>query len=351
MFIAMAYYEGESLDKKIPRGPLSIPETLEIGLQVTQALAKAHSKKLVHRDVKPGNIIVTTDGVVKLVDFGLAKLAGLTKLTREGTTLGTMAYMSPEQAQSLVVDRRSDIFSFGAVLYEMMTGQPPFRGDYEAAVVYSILNEDPEPITGLRTGAPMELEKIVDKCLEKQASERYQHADELIVDLQRLQRDLPSGSLKHTVTFAKPPTKNRFILVASALLLLTLLIVGGLHLFKEPGGDIESLAVLPLVNIAGDPEQEYFVEGMTETLIAELSKIRALRVISRTSVMQYKDTRKALSEIAAELGVDAVIEGSVLRSGEQVRITVQLVEANPERHLWAQTYDRELRDILMCRPR
>ncbi len=349
MFIVMEYIEGQELKDIVGNGrdrSLPIEDVVDYATQIAAGLQAAHEKDVTHRDIKSANIMVTDKGQVKIMDFGLAKVAGGQHLTKSGMTVGTVAFMSPEQAQGIAVDRRTDIWALGVVFYEMLTGEQPFKGDYEQAVIYSIMNEEPEPLTGLRTGVPLELERIVDKCLEKQASDRYQHADELIVDLQRVRRDSHSGSLKHSVTVSKRQAKNRLILVGSTLLLLALLFIVGLQLFKDRGGGIESLAVLPLVNIANDAEQEYFVEGMTEILIAELSKIKALRVISRTSVMQYKDTRKPLSEIADELGVDAVVEGSVLRADDRVRITVQLIEANPERNLWAEVYDRELRDIL-----
>ncbi len=183
MFIAMAYYEGESLKEKIEPGPLPLAGVLDIAIQIVQGLAKAHAREITHRDIKPANIIITEDNQVKIVDFGLAKLAGQTRLTEEGTTLGTIAYMSPEQAQGSEVGPRADIWALGVVLYEMVTGRQPFAGDYQQAIVYSIMIDDPEPVTALRTGVPMELERIIGKAMAKDPDQLYQHVDEIAVDL------------------------------------------------------------------------------------------------------------------------------------------------------------------------
>ncbi|MCG8607678.1 serine/threonine-protein kinase, partial [bacterium] len=199
LFIAMAFYEGETVREKIERGPLKLDETIDLATQIAEGLAKAHQKDIVHRDLKPANVLVTEDGVAKIVDFGLAKLAGRSMLTKEGTTLGTAAYMSPEQARGEVVDHRTDIFSLGVLSYEMITGQQPFKGDYEQAVVYSIMNEDPEPPTGLRTGVPVELERAVFKCLQKSPAKRYQSATDLLVDLRQLSK-VQDASQKSALT-------------------------------------------------------------------------------------------------------------------------------------------------------
>ena len=192
LFICMDYYEGDTLDKKIKEKPLPIEEAIDISIQIAQGLAKAHEKDIVHRDIKPANIMLTSDGVVKILDFGLAKLSTQTKLTKESTTLGTVSYMSPEQAKGEEVDYRTDIWSLGVILYEMLTGQLPFKGEYESAVIYSILNDTQEPVTGLRSGVPMELERIINKCLQKNPEDRYQHVDELIVDLRSIKRESTS---------------------------------------------------------------------------------------------------------------------------------------------------------------
>ncbi len=348
MFIAMACYEGESLKDRIESGPLPIDEALEIAIHTARGLAKAHSKEIVHRDIKPANILLTEDGVVKIVDFGLAKLAGRTQLTKEGTSMGTVAYMSPEQTQGIAVDHRTDIWALGALIYEMVSGRQPFEGDYEQAVMYSIMNEAPEPITGLRTGVPMELERIINKALAKDPKERYQYIDEKLVDLQSLQKQNESGGGKTKVQPAgmKSGPKKRLYLYSAVFLVSILAIFAGLRFLQTDNAAIDSIMVLPLQNYSGEPEQEYFVDGMTEALITELSKISGLRVISRTSSMRYKNTDKTPPEIAGEINVGALVEGSVLRDGGRVRITAQLIDARADKHLWAENYDRDLENIL-----
>jgi serine/threonine protein kinase/tetratricopeptide (TPR) repeat protein len=344
LFIVMACYGGETLKKKIERGPLKIEEAIDIAIQVAQGLIEAHNHGIVHRDIKPANIMVTDQGIAKIVDFGLAKLGGQTKLTKARRTLGTVAYMSPEQATGEEVDHRTDIWSLGVVLYAMLTGQVPFKGDYEHAVVYSILNEKAEPVTGLRAGVPMELELIINKALAKKPEERYQHVDDMIIDLKSISGKIETCiSQETTKTIA--PKKTPIYRYAVLALLLVLVIIMGVYLWLESNERIDSIAVLPINNLSGDPEKEHFVDGITEALIAELGKIKALRVIGRTSVMQYKNTKKPIPKIANELGVKAVFESSMMLSGEKVRIIAKLIEAEPERQIWSQTFNRNLKDI------
>ncbi len=358
MFLAMGCYEGETLKDRIDRGPLPIDEALDITRQVAAGLAKAHERDIVHRDIKPANIFITSDGLVKILDFGLAKLAGQTMLTREGTTIGTAGYLSPEQARGEATDQRTDLWCLGVVLYEMVTGRRPFQGDHAQALIYSILNLEPEPVTGLRTGVSMELERLIDRCLEKEPAARYQTAGDLASDLSRHQRG-PDAAIFTTKTMPlKIQPRNRRPLVvgggvlAAVLVLVALLFVlnvGNLRdrwLGEVNLSPIRSLAVLPFHNLMGDSEQDFFVEGLHESLITELSKIGTLRVISRTSAMYYRETDKSMPEIARELDVDALVEGSVLRVGNRVRITAQLIRGSNDEHLWAEDYDRDLRDIL-----
>ncbi|MBL7075535.1 protein kinase, partial [candidate division KSB1 bacterium] len=314
MFICMDYYEGETLKDKIKHGPLKIEEALNIAVQVAKGLEKAHEQGIVHRDIKPANIMITNDGVVKIVDFGLAKLAGQTGLTRNDTTMGTVSYMSPEQTRGEGVDHRTDIWSLGVVLYEMITGQLPFKGEYEQAVIYSILNEDPEPVKALRTGIPMELERILNKALLKNAGERYQLVDKMLDDMRWLQKSLEIGIIEQRLTKIVSPYRCR-------------------------------IAVLPLTNISPNPEDEYFADGMTEELISTLSKINELRVIARTSIMQYKNIAKSVAEIGRELKVGNVLEGSIRKAANKLRITVQLIDSQSQEYLWSQDYDREFKDI------
>ncbi|MFQ6114374.1 MAG: protein kinase, partial [bacterium] len=347
MFIAMACYEGETLKKKIERGPLPVEVAIDLACQIARGLAKAHEQDIVHRDIKPANSMITKDGVMKVVDFGLAKLSGQTKLTKEGTTLGTLAYMSPEQIQGEEVDRRTDIWSLGVILYEMLTGQCPFKGEYEQAVWYSILNEEPEPVTGLRSGLPMELERIVNKALNKNASERYQHIDEMRVDLETLNKQIKAPGTKPSQVLTSPIRRMRGYFFGAAAILFLIILVA-LYLFqpsRSVPADRKSIAVLPFENMNRAEESEYFSDGITEDIITQISKIADLRVISRTSSMRYKGSEKSLRDIGEELGVAFILEGSVRRAGDRVRIVGQLIDAQSDEHVWAETYDRKLADV------
>ena len=348
MFIAMEFIEGQSLREKIEAGPLKIDEAIKFAIQIADGLQAAHEKGITHRDIKSANIMITDKGQAKIMDFGLAKLArGGTTLTKEGMTLGTAAYMSPEQAQGEVVDHRTDIWSLGVVMYEMLTGQLPFRGEYALAVIYAILNKDPEPIAKLRSEVPMVLEHIVEKALAKDCKDRYQQMAEMFGDLQSSTEALKHGQAKVRHAKAKPSKrKPTVVLFGSIATLLVLLIAIGLYFLSRRSKTIDSIAVLPFANLSGDPEQEYFADGMTEELITNLAQAGALKVISRTSVMRYKASDRPLPEIALELGVEAIVGGSVRRAGDQVRITVQLIDATSDAHLWAQSYERNLTNVL-----
>jgi len=345
-FISMAYIEGQSLKKKIESGPLELDEALRMATQVAEGLQEAHKKGVVHRDIKSANIMVTEQGQAKIMDFGLARVRGGTLVTKEGMTMGTIAYMSPEQARGEEVDQRTDIWSFGVVLYEMFSGQLPFKGEHDQAVVYSILNEPPKPVTDLRSNIPMALEQVVGKALEKNLDERYQHMEELLADLKSIAEGIEPKGIRARLRKAKLLKRKKAILYAGLASLLVIMTVVTLNLFTGRAEAMDSIAVLPLENLSGDPDQEYFVEGMHEELITELSKIRALKVISRPSVMRYKNSDKSLPEIAKELNVKGIVAGSALKEGGRVRISVQLIEAKTERNLWAERYDKDYRDIL-----
>jgi serine/threonine protein kinase/tetratricopeptide (TPR) repeat protein len=347
-FISMAYIEGQSLRKKIESGPLELEEALKIAAQVAEGLQEAHKKGVVHRDIKSANIMVTERGQAKIMDFGLARMSGTTLLTQEGTAMGTIAYMSPEQARGEAVDHRTDIWSLGVVMYEMLTGKMPFKGEHEQAVVYSILKEKPDPITNIKSDIPAPIEQVVSKALEKNLDDRYQGVEELLDDLRSISAGIVPEEIKTRLRKEKLRKRKKAILYAGAACLVILMAILAFTLFKSPPETIDSIAVLPLGNLTGDPEQDYFVDGVTDELIGQLGQISGLRrVISRTSVMQYKDTDKSLPEIARELNVDALVEGTVYQVGDNVSIKLQLFDALPEeRSLWTKRYDRPKTDVL-----
>ena len=304
LFIVMAYYAGETLKARIARGTISVAEVLDYAQQVLQGLESAHSAGIIHRDVKPANIMVIENGGVKLVDFGLAKVQDIS-LTRTGMTPGTVCYMSPEQASGSTVDHRTDLWSLGVALYEMLTGRRPFQGEYGTAVLYAILHEEPESVPALRSEVPDELARVVEKLLRKDPEVRYQRAQNVLVDI-RLMASAADTRKVADRGFANPRLLRRRVVMAAGvgLLLLVFAVLGRVLI---PGGreSIGSIAVLPLANLHGDSDHAYLADGMTDELIDRLGRIEALRVISRTSVMRYKESDKSLPEIARELGVAA----------------------------------------------
>jgi serine/threonine-protein kinase len=345
LFICMAYYEGETLKKKVTSNQLSVTSAIDISVQIAQGLTKAHEKGIVHRDIKPANLFVTNDGILKILDFGLAKLAGVTKLTKPGTTLGTVAYMSPEQMQGEEVDQRTDIWALGVVIYEMLTGKLPFKGEYEQAVMYSILNEKPEPITATRSDVPTDLERVVNKCLEKKTPERYQHIDELLIDLKSLKEGVVPGIVKKWLIIARLARRKRAYLYGGIVGLLILFLVAGLYFFTGRAKAIDSAAVLPFVNVSGDPNTEYLGDGITESLINGLSQLSNLKVMSRSAVFRYKGSED-VQKVGRDLGVRAVLTGRIVQRGDDLAISVALVNAQDNSHIWGERYNRKLADLL-----
>ena len=358
-FLVMEYVAGRTLGDRLHHGPLPEREVLTLAAQIARALEDAHEHGIVHRDLKPGNIMVTPKGVAKVLDFGLARILApdaqaIDAQTMTATQLvaGTLPYMSPEQLRNENADARSDIHALGAVIYEMATGRRAFPENQGPQLIDAILNRPPVTPRAFTPHLSPELERIVLKCLEKDPDRRYQSAREAAIDLERLKSP---GS--HATTHATTPTTIGWRRVGAFAAVVVALGIGGALALnvggwrdRAFGGDtrprIESLAVLPLENLSGDKEREYFADGMTDALITELSRISALKVISRTSVMPYKGAGKSLTQIATELGVDGVIEGSVLHDGDQVRITVQLIQGTTDRHLWSDSYQREVGSVL-----
>jgi serine/threonine protein kinase len=350
IFISMEYVEGRTMKALAASGPLPMNDVLDLAIQVCAGLAGAHERGIVHRDIKGDNIIVTPKGQAKITDFGLARLQGATRLTKTGSTLGTAAYMSPEQARGEETDRRSDIFSFGVVLYELLTGRLPFRGEHPSALMYSIVNEEPAPIARFNEKATPELERIVARALEKGKEVRYQHADDLLADLRREQKDPHASSSRGSAIRPSRPYLKHLLPASLVVAAVAALII--LKPFHGNDGaqfpvreDRKSVAVLPFKNLSDEKENEYFSDGITEDIITRLSRIRDLRVISRTSIMRFKNSDKSLREIGKELGVATVLEGSVRKAGNEVRIVAQLIDAENDANLWGDTYDRELTKI------
>ena len=302
LYLVMTYYDGETLKAQIERGPLALDEAVDVATQVGHGLAKAHAAGIVHRDIKPANLMVIADGTVKILDFGLAKLAGAEGVTQTGTTVGTVAYMSPEQARGEEVDHRTDIWSLGVVLYEMLSGQPPFQGDNLLAISSAIQGSQPATLTG-----PSSLvNHVVDRALEKNQMTRF-HAVAALVDALRAARRQTAESSR--------------------------------------ASELPSIAVLPFANMSGDPEQEYFSDGIAEDLITDLSKISGLFVIARNTAFSFKGQRYDVGQIGHQLGVAHVLEGSVRKAGNRVRINAQLIDTSTGGHVWADRYDGSLEDI------
>jgi serine/threonine protein kinase/tetratricopeptide (TPR) repeat protein len=345
--------EGESLRMRLLRARMSWKEAAEVALEIADGLAAAHSRGIVHRDLKPENVFLTGSGRPKILDFGLARREGLTdpgkqggqstrtQETEPGSLLGTVGYMAPEQVSGLPADARSDIFALGCVLYEMTTGSRPFAGRTGAETLAAILRDEPAEGTRSSPPLPADLTGVIRHCLEKRPDRRFQTARDLAFAL----KAIVSGA---TVPASARRFRNRALGItaagAAAVLVTAFLFVSG----RLPGSlaAVQSVAVLPLQNLSGDPAQDYFVDGMTEELIGNLAKVQNLRVISRTSIMQYKGTKKGLPQIARELNVRSVVEGSVLRSGQRVRINVQLVRADTGHALWSESYEKDLSDVL-----
>ena len=348
----MAHYEGETLKEKISNGELQTEEAINIAIQICEGLEKAHKNNIIHRDIKPANIFITKDGVVKILDFGLAKTKGQTQLTQMGATLGTVDYMSPEQTRGNIVDKRSDIWSLGVMLYQMLTGELPFRGDYEQAIIYSILNEEAD-----LSKIPEEIIPIVQKAITKSSEERYQKIEELEADLKSLGNKTISESQKIISKYVgrKITFRTRIILATILTAITVLYIVYYFNLNKNPNNNTTNeairkmIVVLPFVNL-GSPDDDYFAQGIREEISNKLASLGSIGVISRSSAEKFANSQKSAKEIGKELGVTYILEGTVqwAKSKNQtsrIRIIPQLIKVSDDINIWSESYDRVIDDV------
>lgn len=310
-FIAMAYINGVSLREKIQSGALDVHEIIRICAQAADGLEAAHRCNIFHCDINTSNLMITNEGLVKIMDFGLAEIVGKGDLAKVGKTYGTMGFMAPEQVRGDAVDQRTDVWALGVCMYQMLSGSLPFIGEYEPAVFYSILNEDPKPVSTLRPDVPPALAAIVEKALSKNRGDRFQYASHLSEELKSLLKQIEMGSLPDH------PDSN----------------------------DKPAIAVLPFANMSTDPEQEFFCDGIAEDIINGLTQLEGLRVVARTSAFAFKARSEDVRQIGRDLNIDVILEGSVRKWGDKLRITAQLVNVEDGYHLWSERFDRQLEDV------
>ena len=347
LFISMSCYEGETLQDKIEKGNLNIEQVLDISLQICEGLKKAHQNNITHRDIKPANIYITNDGVVKILDFGLAKAKGQSQLTQIGTTVGTISYMSPEQTRGEEVDQRTDIWSIGVVIYEMLTGNLPFKGDYDQAVIYSILNEKPE-----LNYLPNEIVHVIKKAIAKQKEDRYQNVEDMINDLLSVKNGSEARkyfSLLKPISLKIKMTAIAFLFIAAASIIYLSIYKPVINQANGTAPERKMIVVLPFENL-GSPEDEYFAQGMREEISNKLAELGSIGVISRSSAEKFANTKKTAKEIGKELGVDYILEGTVqwARSKgnpDQIRIIPQLIRVSDDINIWSDSYDRVINDV------
>ena len=353
VYIAMEYITGTTLAEYVSQNEMRPIDALALVVKIGEGLQAAHTNGVIHRDLKPANIMLTIDGQPKITDFGLARFKGATTITKTGHVIGTACYMSPEQAEGRRVDHRSDLFSLGIILYELICRHVPFSGDNDTAVLYELLTRDPQPLSRYASNVPVELEQLIAKALTKNADERYQSAEEFVTDLNAVRKRLETGdAIGIRVALGSRRSWNRWTTYVALVVFAATAFLIGRALYQKQflEREVLGLAVLPMSNI-GAPDREYFTDGVSDELTTRLSAIAGLRVISRTSAMRYKDATKSIPEIARALKVDLIVEGTVRwdssETGLRMRITPRLIRARDEQALWSETYDRSFAEVLL----
>ena len=347
MFIVMEYIDGKELKEEIASNPLPLTRVLDITTQIAEGLKAAHDKGIIHRDIKSANIMVTDAGDVKIMDFGLAKIGSGIQLTKEHSTLGTIPYMSPEQAKGEDVDHRTDIWSFGVVLYEILTGEMPFKGDYEQAVIYSILNEEPEPVTKLNPEISPELEEVVNRTLAKNPDDRFKNADKLLIDLKSIEGTTKDIDSKTATSQNQKPKQKVAYFYALIAVIIVMISIAGIIFFsdKDQGTKLRSIAVLPFSNSKPDPETDYLGFALADQIIGDLTYLKNLIVRPSSSIRKYEKQIIDPKIAADDLNVDFILTGNYLNEGSIIRLNVELVKTNTNEMIWREPIEVDFRNV------